>query len=470
MPTLSKNIFWSSISAFLQVYSGGVIFIILAKIMSIQDFGILNFGFSLATLLTTCFDFGHSLMIVKDYPQKKFPANDYVFNVLFQKRWVILIFTIIFFTYLWFFYEEEWFYIGVTFMGYALFSVFVLYLQALMRAKNEFNKYTVSVSIYAILITVVIGAFYLYNITFISLVLLMIFSKLVQLLFSFFLCKNDFRNIKYNFEIHSYIKKNSWSYAAHYIFGVFYFNIDTQLISIYLNAEQVALYQSVFKLIYIFLICSEVVSSALLPYLSSKIAERAIIDEKANDIFYFLLVIGCSLFLFFISLYKPIIEMLYSDKYHQAYLIVLPLGMLIVLRTIGSIYGNLLTISNHQTNRVKIVAISLVVSLVLNIIVIPIYGIRGAAWSSVIVHLVLLFGYYFYSKQEFLGLRIVSKDTCFVLLLTFILFVINYYLIPDNFISILFSVLLWCFLIYSYSYNRGKILFLRTILKDKGVR
>jgi len=467
--TLSKNIFWSSISSFLQIYTGGIIFIVLARIMSIEDFGLIGFGFSLGTILTTCFDFGHSLMIMKDYPQKTFMPNNYVFNTMVQKLWIILFFTILFLIYLWIFYEAEWFLVGIAFIIFAMFSVFVLYLQALMRVKNQFNKYTISVSIYAALVTVVVLLFYFYNFSVVNLIVLMIISKSIQLIFSVFLCKETFNNANYDSKIQKYLKKNSWSYAAHYIFGVFYFNIDTQIISIYLTAEQVAFYQSIFKLIYIFLIFSEILSNALLPYLAYKIANGTKIDNKANEIFYFLLIIGCSLFLFLTALYQPIIDILFTKKYESAYVIVLPLSLLIILRTVASIYGNLLTISNNQKNRVKVVLISLIFSLGLNILIIPQYGILGAAWSSVIVHMILLGGYYFFSKKEFSKIKMITKDNSVILTITMFLFAANYYLVPGNFIMVTISIILWCFLTYWYSNKSGKISFLKMILKEKGV-
>ena len=99
MPTVSKNIFWSSISAFLQIYTGGIVFIIMAKMMSINDFGLLSFGFSFGTLLATCLDFGQSLMIMKDYPQQKFQSQSYVLNSLAQKVVFIIFFGAVFLFY-----------------------------------------------------------------------------------------------------------------------------------------------------------------------------------------------------------------------------------------------------------------------------------------------------------------------------------------------------------------------------------
>ena len=150
MATVSKNIFWQSIAAFLQIYTGGIVFILLAKIMSMEDFGILSFGFSFSTLLSTCLDFGQSLMIMKDYPQKLFPSGEYVLNSMAQKIVLIVVFCSLFMGYLLFFYTGEWLVIGQLFILFGIVSADVLYLQAVLRVKNRFKDASLSIITYAL--------------------------------------------------------------------------------------------------------------------------------------------------------------------------------------------------------------------------------------------------------------------------------------------------------------------------------
>ena len=181
MATVSKNIFWQSIAAFLQIYTGGIVFILLAKIMTIEDFGILTFGFSFSTLLATCLDFGQSLMIMKDYPQKLFPSAAYVLNSMAQKIVLILVFCTLFFIYLVIFYSGEWLVIGQLFILFAIVSAYVLYLQAVLRVKNRFKDAALSIITYAIVISILVYLVYIGQLTTVQFIIYMIVVRLFLL-------------------------------------------------------------------------------------------------------------------------------------------------------------------------------------------------------------------------------------------------------------------------------------------------
>ncbi len=469
MATVSKNIFWQSIAAFLQIYTGGIVFILLAKIMSMEDFGILSFGFSFSTLLSTCLDFGQSLMIMKDYPQKLFPSGEYVLNSMAQKIVLIVVFCSLFMGYLLFFYTGEWLVIGQLFILFGIVSAYVLYLQAVLRVKNRFKDASLSIITYALVISVLVYLVYSGYLTTIQFIMYMIFARLFQLVVTLLFCKDIFVKKWFNVDIQKHLLKYSWSYGAHFIFGTFYFTVDTQIIALLLNAEDVALYQSIFRIIYIFLIVSDVASNVLLPYLSSKYAKDQTIDELSGNILYLLLILGCSLFLFFTFFHREIITILYTPAYIKAYPLVLPLSLVILLRTSSSIYGTLLTISNNQVNRVKVVFLSMVSSIALNLILIPYFGIIGSAWTSVLVHLLLFAGYQWYSKKDFPKIALFTIPNGSIVLITGLFILVEKLLNFENtFVSVSLFIL-WGSMMFFLMKKHQKLAILNQILQDKGV-
>lgn len=469
MATVSKNVFWQSIAAFLQIYTGGIVFILLAKIMSIEDFGILTFGFSFSTLLSTCLDFGQSLMIMKDYPQKLFPSGAYVLNSMSQKIVLIVVFCGLFMGYLLLFYTGEWLVIGQLFVLFAIVSAYVLYLQAVLRVKNKFKYASFSIIAYAIVISVLVYFVYTGYLTTVQFITYMIFARLFQLAVTLVFCKDIFVKKWFNVDIQKHLLKYSWSYGAHFIFGTFYFTVDTQIIALLLNAEDVALYQSIFRVIYIFLIVSDVASNVLLPYLSSKYAKDQTIDELSGNILYLLLILGCSLFLFFTFFYREIIAVLYTPAYIKAYPLVLPLSLVILLRTSSSIYGTLLTISNNQVNRVKVVFLSMVSSIALNFILIPYFGINGSAWISVLVHLLLFSGYQWYSKKDFPKIALFTIPNGSIVLITSLFIMVEKLLHLENTLVSIVLFILWGTVMFFLMKKHQKLAILNQILKDKGV-
>ena len=149
----------------LQVYTGGIIFILMARMMSLEDFGLLSFGFSLGTLLSTCLDFGQSLMVMKDYLQGQFNKDKYVLNSLAQRLLFILIFCSAFISYLFAFYSDNWITIGLLFVAFAVLSAYVIYLQAVLRVQNRFRESAWSALTYALVITGVVGGYFFGELT-----------------------------------------------------------------------------------------------------------------------------------------------------------------------------------------------------------------------------------------------------------------------------------------------------------------
>ena len=264
--------------------------------------------------------------------------------------------------------------------------------------------------------------------------------------------------------------KDSWSFGLHTVLVIFYFMIDTQIISIYLDARNVALYQAVFRIILVLLIVSEMLSNVILPYLSFKYSKNEHIDLLVSKLFLFLSIIGCSFFLFFTSFSEFIIRFLYSEEYLYAIPLVLPLSIVLIFRTVCSLLGNILTISNKQVYRVKTVLISLIISLILNFAFIPMYGIIAAAWVSVIVHFTMFIMYFSYSKKEVKAVKFLSIDVIFILTGTIILFLgIELFSFVNRFAVQAFAVLLWLALILVIMKRNANLDFLYGLMKDKGV-
>lgn len=469
MATVSKNIFWQSIAAMLQIYTGGIVFILLAKLLPIKDFGILSFGFSFATLLATCLDFGQSLMIMKDYPQKLFAAEAYVLNSMLQKIGLIVIFCGLFLAYLQVFYNGEWRVTGQLFVLFAIVSAYTLYLQAVLRVQNRFQDAALSIIVYAVLISFLVFFIYTGVLSFFQFIGWMIAARIFQLAITLILCRKIFIKKWFSPQIQRHLLKYGWSYGAHFIFGTFYFTVDTQIIALLLDAEDVALYQSVFRIVYIFLIVSDVGSNVLLPYLSSKYAKDQSIDELSGNILYLLLVLGCSLFLFFAFFYKEIIDVLYTPEYRQAFPLVFPLSLVILLRTSSSIYGTLLTISNNQVNRVKVVFLSMVSSVTLNFAFIPYFDIVGSAWISVFVHLLLFAGYQWYSKKDFPQIQLFTFANGAIVFTTFMFVGVERLFGLENLYTRMLLFAFWGIIILTLMKKQQKFRVLNQILKDKGV-
>ncbi|TFG75262.1 MAG: hypothetical protein E4H26_06420 [Flavobacteriales bacterium] len=469
MATIFKNIFWSTFTSILQLYTGSVVFIVLAKLMTVNDFGILSFGFSLNALALIVADFGFSLMVVKDYPKYQQGQGSYFVNSLLAKMIISLVGCAFFFIYLLIFYKGEWLLVGFIYILFALVASYIIYLQAILRVSNEFGQYTATNLIYAIIITLVVILYWQLKFSLFHLVALLLMAKTVQLCYTFFLCRHAFIPYAINTKQIAMLLKSSWSFGVFSILGIFYFMVDTQIISLYLGAKEVALYQSVFRIILILMLFSDILTNVLLPYLSFKFYQQQDLTMLVSKFFIFLLVVGCTFFLVFTSFKSEILTILYTSAYQEAAILVLPFSMVLVLRTVSSLLGNILTISNKQVYRVFTVSVSLVISLGLNLFLIPKYGILAAAWTSVLVHIILLAMYVVFSKKEIPSLKLFTAPVIWLLTtMAFLYWIINERY-SGNYLILMIGILIWSVVVYGIMKRDNNFGFLQKLLHEKGV-
>ena len=215
------------------------------------------------------------------------------------------------------------------------------------------------------------------------------------------------------------------------------------------------------------LLFSDIVNSVLLPYLSFKFYRGEDLTQLVSKLFLFLLIIGCSLFLLFTTFKVEVLTLLYTPAYQKAAILVLPFSIVVIIRTVASLLGNILTISNRQISRVVTVGISLSMSLILNLICIPKFGILAGAWISVSVHIILFAMYMRYSRLELPQTRFFSKQGVLVLLAALgLYFLIDY--TPGNYWVVLLAVFIWLGLVFTIMKTNGNYVFLSKILKERG--
>lgn len=468
MPSLMKNIGLSVFTFLSRIVSGSIVYIALARLMSLNDFGVLSFGTTLAGLLTVVAEFGFSLMAQRDIPQQKFNFNDYVFNTFLQKIGFAVISLAGGLIYLKLFYTELNYIVGVIFVVNAIITSNNMYFFAVFRAKNIFKVETWVSSIYMLIMLVLIALYVVYDLDVIFIAYGLLFARCLQLIILILIYLHKFNlNAKINTRIQKYLFRSSFSFGAHYIIGVFYFSIDNQLVAYYGGNEELAIYQSILRVVLLLLSVSALFESVFLPYLSSRFNEDshsfkflAIIINKV------VITIGLTLFMGFNLFSHEIITILYSEKYLEALTIVLPLSVVLLLRIITSVYSVLLTISDHQNIRVLIAVISLLVNLSLNFIFIPKYGYVGAAYVSVVTHIVSTFVYVLFLYKYLNSFLINTKMVLFGLA-TVSLIIVKFIISQDNNILHSISIMIIWLILLLFLYSRKQIIEIVELVKGK---
>jgi O-antigen/teichoic acid export membrane protein len=287
--------------------------------------------------------------------------------------------------------------IGILLLSFAPFS-FILLLQfmlhILLRGLGQITKlslYTFLPRLFYLLCLiplVTMGIFTLYN------TLMIYFITLIIVVLGFALSiKLSFVNIKKNiYHLFSGVKEfGSHLYIAN-ILSTFFYHSDKILLAYFLDAEQLAFYSLAFALTFPITHFSNALSTTAY----KKYANTSRIDRKdiTLNLIYIILVAVC-----FIALRKYIILYLFSEKFAPA----IPVfAMLTLAAAMNGLSVPYTTFFKAHKEGVRVKNITFVVQIVyfgLNLILIPLLGIFGAALSALLAFTLDYSLYlYFYRK------------------------------------------------------------------------
>ncbi len=190
-------------------------------------------------------------------------------------------------------------------------------------------------------------------------------------------------------------------YGVFVAMGTLYFQIDTLLVQHYLGSRGVGLFQAGVRLLMGGLILSEVICNVYLPTIAGVVArsarETARLGERMTRHLLMLGAIGLTVF----WLPAPwIVSWFYGPDYEPVVALLPAFGLVLLLRFVASSYGLLLTVGDRQLARTTVVTVAFLVSLTVNVFLIPRYGLRGAVVASVVTHVFLLSAYVWFVVQS----------------------------------------------------------------------
>lgn len=436
-PNIAKNTSWFFTALIIQKIIAFVYFTYLARILGAENIGHYIFALSYITIFTVIIDFGTNHFITREVAKNKNKAQEIASNI-FGFKIISSLFAVALAL------------IAAILLGYeknllSLLSVavlvmvvesFVLSIFAIIRGFHNLKYESISTILVHLLIMVlgIIVARLTKNISWLLAVLL--FAHTLNLLYGLFLLKYKFRiKLKLSFNI-SYWKKIFLvilPFAMAAAFAKIWGAADQLILARLSSPEQLGCYGVAFKLTFALQFLPMALLASLYPAMSRFFVEnkeklKVLFSRAINYLLLITLPLSAGVFIF-----APyLIISLYTDEYRPA---ILPLRILFLGLTfifLNFIIGALLNASNLQKRQSVNVGISMVVSIVLNLILIPKFNASGAALAAVISNSVyFILGWlairkvfkYDYKKNLFLIFRIILAV---VIMTVFSLVLINY--------------------------------------------
>jgi O-antigen/teichoic acid export membrane protein len=189
------------------------------------------------------------------------------------------------------------------------------------------------------------------------------------------------------------ILKETFPYTASEFLAWTLMRVDILLLAALLGDQAVGIYSPAVSFANILFLVPAAIYTVILPVLSglySSNPHQAWLTALRS--LGLLLVVGSalSIFIFWIS---PLLINILGESYHAATDLLKIMSLILVVHSLAFGMAAILVAVKQQSRRMIVQAIAVGVNIFLNLLVIPPYGVKGAAWVYVTTEVVLLAGY-----------------------------------------------------------------------------
>jgi O-antigen/teichoic acid export membrane protein len=448
-----------TISLLVKVVLNLFVIFYIAKKVSITDFGSFSIAFIISSLITLFLDYGFNLKGLILTSKEKNEINIELSSMFFAK--LVLAFIVVIFLGIFLLINEYDYSTKVIILILGISSIpnsFGIFILNNFKIVNRFNKEAQGYLIqgFALIICLLLmEAMSINNLLFYALALLL--SRLLFFFFGIYCFLNTkyFTLIATNFRDILMSLNTSLPYAVHLILGSLIIYIDTFILSYLTDLYNVGLYQSGMRIIMSSLLISVIITDAFIPEISRNFSQRKMVTKKLAILSDFILIFTLLIAITLLFYQKSIILILFSVEHLLLQNYMLYIILIITLRYIGIVPGIILTSGNKQKIRANAVLLSILCSISLNFILIPLLGIKGAFISSLISHIILNSIYLFYTLKEVKFYNDISFP--FIFSMVAVLLTINIVFFSDSKIFLLIAIIInivTIFLYYIYRVNK----------------
>ncbi|HBU07466.1 MAG TPA: flippase, partial [Candidatus Magasanikbacteria bacterium] len=384
-----KNTSWLFFGRLINLVFAFIIGVMIARYLGPDQFGVFNYVISFVGLFGFIPGFGVGNIISRDlvkFPEKKndFLGTAFILNMLGAVLSIVIIFLITFF-----YLKHDYFtsiLIIVMSTTYILqsFNVIDSYFQAMVLSKKIVILQIISLFVSSLFKLLFIFLqldlqFFIYLFVFDAAFLA------VGLLFTYKLNHHKIFDWHFDFNLAKQLFKESWPLMFSVLFFAIYSRIDQVMLKNMLNNEAVGQYSVAVKLSEFWIFIPGIISSSVIPaIINAKKNDQQVYENRYKKLYLLIFYLALSISFFIFIFAKTIVSVLFGPDYLEA---VNPLRIYVwsgVASAVGYLVSMYLIIEKHTKIIFFNTFLSMLINVILNLVLIPIYGISGAAIATLI--------------------------------------------------------------------------------------
>jgi len=394
-----------------------------ARYLGVAGFGILSFAVAFTAIFAVFGDLGLSTLTVREVARDKSLAPKYVANVSMMKIILVAItFGLIALTINLMGYPEETIKVVYLLALSVIFAAFTQIFYSIFQAFERMEFQSIGQILSAALILGGVIFVIKHGLSVIGFAYLYFIASVIALGYSFAVMKLKFSNpasastakvMEFDWSFWKLVLREAWPLGVIAVCVIIRLKVDTVLLSVMKDDSAVGLYNAAYRIIDISTVIPGMFMAAVFPVMSRYHQNSAsafnFVYEKS---FKYLLALALPMALVVTLLARPIISLVFGSQFIGS------IGALQILIWAGAtmyvsmLVGTAFVTANKQMLSMKLVIVSLILNIVLNLILIPKYSYIGAAATAVASEVFGLFlGIFFLGKY---GYKFTTANTWLV--------------------------------------------------------
>ena len=376
-----------------------------ARYLGASGFGIISFALALGAILSIFTELGLSTLTVREVSRDKTLANKYIGNTLALKiilSSITLISMVLVVTLL--HYPPQIaaviYFITLSFVVGAFTSIFY----SIFQAYEKMEYQSIGQILNSIIMFTGILLIIKYQLSIVDFSLIYLIASIISLVYGVIVCIRYFVLPKIEIDLKLWkfvlskreIDLNLWKFliieaiplTISSVFLLIAFRVDTILLSIINGNEAVGLYNAAFSLMAALMFVPLVYVSAIFPMLSRlNISSKELLKISYERSVKYLIILGLPIAVGTTLLATPIILIIYKSGFSQSILALQILIWSIPIIFINYILGTAINSINKQRDTVKTTFIAMLLNIILNLLLLPKYGLIAACFITVLTEL-----------------------------------------------------------------------------------
>ncbi|EKO3483729.1 flippase [Vibrio fluvialis] len=399
------NLFWLCLEQGGRILSSFLITVLIVKHLGVEQFGSFSLALAILTTLGPLVGLGFDSILFKKFISKEDDTTS-LLQVSCFLRLVVAVLVIIVCTAINFLSSEPYLYVlNILVLGFIFDSFLAFKDYFLANLKNKFYTYSTLVS--SVIQLVIVYLLVNDNASIVYFAWSYVIAKAIQsivLFGAFYKVQGLVISPRWKKSLSLNLLKTSYPMMFAASIGLLYSLQDQYFIKYFLGEYELGLYAVGIKFVLILVVLPTLISNVFYPSLVSKYHAGKYVEYnnqlQAMYLLFFILGLILYSFLYFSS--EIIVIKLFGDEFKDSVLIMQIYSLLLVVSFFQSLNNKVLILNDLQSVIFKRATFALIINAVLNFIMIPKFGIKGAAYSTVMSEILVLISYSFRKDTRFI--------------------------------------------------------------------